>query len=159
MHIQYICGRSAAPGNSLYSTTHGVCLTSTTARGNGRKLAEGAYSLESRARQVRKAPLASVSPRLAFHPSARAPVLTWRLMPAPGCTIRASLTRISGSGFRFARECPVAMSRYSDIVRRPDVCTEAWETTRSLISSKVSSSNRCTTMQSSLIEVQSRHRF
>lgn len=41
----------------------GVCLTSTTVRGNGRKLAEGAYSLESRARQVRKAPLASISLR------------------------------------------------------------------------------------------------
>lgn len=50
-------------------------------RGNGRKLAKGAYSLESHARQVRKALLASVSLRLAFPCDLRFPSLTSRTCP------------------------------------------------------------------------------
>lgn len=75
MHIQRICGRSAAPGNSLYSTTRGIRLDDDDDDDtrDGRKLAKGAYSLESRARQVRKA---SLSPRVPAYltPPGRAPV-------------------------------------------------------------------------------------
>lgn len=87
-------------GNSLYSTTRGICAS---ARRRRRRTYEnwraGAYSLGSRATGEEGA-----SPRLA---SPRVPAAFFLaashlsdLMPARDA-IRASLTRISGSGFLF----------------------------------------------------------